>query len=122
MVAAVAGFAGFLHPVFAAKFLEGFGDFPDFAQAAILHIFEVQSGNDFCGVAGKRFAVWGDEHQLASPAAHAGLGKFRVVIGNDVFDADFAAEAFLRGFQEFEERSSCSRVGRRCSRLAKAQP
>ncbi len=43
----------------------------------IRHIIEEQSWNDSRGVAGKRFAVRRDEQELAAPAAHAGLWKFR---------------------------------------------
>src|SRR5579864_1020298 len=70
---AVAGSARLLHPVFTAKFLERVRRFPNLSQTAVLHILEVQCRDDFCGVAGKRFAAGGDEHELASPAAHAGL-------------------------------------------------
>src|SRR4029077_20642137 len=96
LFAAVTGFAGFLHPSFAAKFLEGCGIFPEFAQAAVLYVFKVQSWNNLRGLAGKRVAGGRDEHELASPAAHAGLGIFRVIIRHDIFDADFAAQALLR--------------------------
>ncbi len=48
---------------------------------------------------GKRGAVGRDEHELASPAADAGLGEFRVVIRNNKDKAGFAFEA-LFGFLE----------------------
>src|SRR5262245_3714356 len=43
-----------------------------------------------------------NEHGPAAPTAHAGLGKFRVVIGNDVFDFDFAAQAFFGLPEKFQ--------------------
>src|SRR5260370_42584464 len=95
MLAAVAGLARFLHPIFSTEFLECGGVFPDFAQAAVFHVFEGQAGNDLRGVAWERIAAWGDEHQLAAPAAHAGLGIFFVVIRDDVLDANSALKAFL---------------------------
>ncbi len=53
-------------------------------------------------MAGKRIAAWRDEHQLASPPTHAGLGKLRVVVRDDKFDADFAFQSFLFAFQKFD--------------------
>src|SRR5947209_13530715 len=47
---------------------------------------------------GKRLAGWGDEQELASPATHTGLGEASVIIGDDIFDFDLAAQALLRGF------------------------
>src|ERR1700738_650504 len=85
--AAVAGATWLLHPVFAPEFLKGSGRIPDFAQAAVLHIVERQSRNNFCGVTGKRIAFGGDEHKLACPAAHARFGKTCVIIGDDKFQA-----------------------------------
>ncbi len=82
--------------------MEGFGRCPDFPQIAVLYVVEFQAWNDFRGVAWKRFAGRRDQHELASPAAHAGLGKFRVIIGDDVFDANFSAEAFLRALEKFD--------------------
>lgn len=96
--AAVAGFAGILHPGIAAEFLEGFAGLPDFSEGLVFYVGELQARDDFCGVTGKRFAVGRDQHQFAAPAAHAGLGIFRVVVGDDGLDADFAAEAFFGGF------------------------
>ena len=66
------------------------------------HVGELQAGNYFCGVAGKRFAVWRDQHEFAAPAAHAGFGIFRVVVGDDRFDANFSAQAFFGAFDDFE--------------------
>src|SRR5579884_1098691 len=53
-------------------------------------------------MAGERVAARRNEHQLASPAAHAGLREFRVIIRHNIFDAELAAEAFLRLLQEFD--------------------
>ena len=36
-----------------------------------------------------------DQHQLASPSAHAGFGEAGVVVGNDHVDADLAAQTLL---------------------------
>ena len=57
-------------------------------------------GNDGCGVAGKRLAARSDEHQLAAPAAHAGLWEFGVVVGDDELDAKFAGKAQLGILEE----------------------
>ena len=46
-------------------------------------------------MAGQNFAGGIDEHQSSSPAAHAGLGILRVVIGHDGIDADASGEALL---------------------------
>ncbi len=61
-----------------------------------------QAGNHFSGVAGECVAVWRDEHEFAAPAAHAGFGIFRVVIGDYRFDADFSAQARFRAFDYFQ--------------------
>ncbi len=53
-------------------------------------------------MAGKRFAVGRDQHYFARPAAHAGFGKFCVVVGDYVFDADFAAQTVLRVLEKFQ--------------------
>ena len=103
--AAVAGFAGSLHPVFAAEFLEGFVRTVQISRRLLVfHIGELQAGNDFCGVAGECFAVWRDQHQFAAPAAHAGFRIFRVVVGDYGFDADFAAQAFF-GALDYPQRT-----------------
>ncbi len=60
--AAVAGFAWILHPTFAAEFLEGVAGVPDFGEGLIFYVGELQAGDDFCGVTGKRFAARGDQH------------------------------------------------------------
>ena len=52
------------------------------------------------GVAGKRVALGSDKHELASPAAHAGFGKFGVVVRHDKFDAKFSFETLLRALDE----------------------
>lgn len=100
--AAVAGFAGLLHPTFAAKFLKCGAGLPDFLHGFFLHIIETQIGNDGGRVTGQSVAARSDEHGFARPASHAGLGKFCVVIGNDIFDFDLAAQAFLGLLEEFE--------------------
>src|SRR5260370_41096191 len=102
LLAAVAGFARLLHPVLAAEFLERGGVFPNFTQAAVLHVFEGEAGNDLRSVAGKRIAAWRDQYQLAAPAAHAGLGIFCVVIGDNEFDANPALKPFLCALDESE--------------------
>ena len=76
---------------------------PDFGESLLLHVGELQAGNDFCGVTGKRFAARSDQHHFAAPAAHAGLRIFCVVVGDDGLDANFAAEAVFGGF-DFGER------------------
>jgi len=76
LLAAVAGFARLLHPVFAAEFLKRGGLLPDFAQAAVFHVFKGEAGNDLRGMARKRIAAWRDQHQLAAPASMQGLGYF----------------------------------------------
>lgn len=96
--AAIACVAWSLHPGFAAEFLEGIASVPDFGKRLVFHVGKLQAGDDFCGVTGKCFAARRDEHELAAPATHAGLGIFCVVIGNDGLDADFAAEAFFGSF------------------------
>src|SRR6266481_3335933 len=95
LLAAVAGLARLLHPIFSAEFLECGGVFPNLTQAAVFHVFKGQAGNVLRGVAWERIAAWGDEHQLEAPAAHAGLGIFCVVIRDDVLDANSALKAFL---------------------------
>ncbi len=53
-------------------------------------------------MAGECVAARRNEHQLASPAAHAGLRKCRVIVRHNIFGAELAAEAFLRLLQEFD--------------------
>ncbi len=86
--------------MFAAESLECGGAFPNLAHAAIFYIFERDAGNDLRGVAGKRIPAWRDQHQLAAPATHAGLGIFCVVIGDDVFDANPAFQPLLFAFDD----------------------
>ena len=92
---AIAGFAGLLHPVFAAELTEGRRRFPNFAQALVVHIVETQSGNDVGGMARKSGAVGRNEHELTSPAADAGLGELRVVIRNNKNETSLAHEALF---------------------------
>ena len=61
----------------------------------------MQFANDRRGVTGKSLSLRRDEHYFARPTAHAGLGELRVVIGNDIFDAEFATETVLRLFEKF---------------------
>ena len=100
LFAAVAGFAGLLHPIFSAEFLECDGALPNFPQPALFHVFEREVGDHLRRVAGKRIAGWSDEHQLATPAAHAGLGIFCVVIGDHVFDTNPAFQPLLFAFND----------------------
>ncbi len=111
---AIAGFAGLLHPVFAAELTEG-RRFPNFAQALVVHIVETQSGNDVGGMARKSGAVGRNEHELTSPATDAGLGELRVVIRNNKNETSLAHEA-LFGLLEcgdaiVELRSSRKQMG-----------
>src|SRR5258708_20625733 len=69
--ALVATAARFRHPFFAPKTLERRRLLPDELQSPLTDIFEFESGNDFSGVAGKSPACGIDEHQSASPSAHA---------------------------------------------------
>src|SRR5438094_126972 len=62
----------------------------------------MQIRDDRCGVAGEGLSWRCDEHCFERPAAHAGFGKLCVVIGDDVFDAELAAEALLRVFEEID--------------------
>jgi len=102
LLAAITAPARFLHPFFTTKFLKGVGIFPDFAQAARLHVSKFQAGNNLGCVAGKRVTAWRDENKFTAPATHAGFGKFRVVIRNDRFDANFAFASFLGLLDEFQ--------------------
>ena len=102
LFAAVARFARFLHPGFATELLEGRGIFPDFAQAAVSYVLEVQFRNNLRGMTGKRFARGRDEHELATPAAHARLGISGVIVRNDILDANFPAQAQLRALEKFD--------------------
>lgn len=53
-------------------------------------------------MAGKRVATGRDEHEFASPAAHARLGIFRVVIRHDIFDFGFSRQTFLGLLQKVD--------------------
>jgi len=120
LFAAIAGFARRLHPGLPAKFLKRRGLFPNLPQRTVLYIFKVHAGNDLRSVAGKRAAIRGDEHEFAPPATHAGLGKFRVVIGNDKFNANFAFEAFLRFLEEFDGTCELFACGEKVSAIGKS--
>ena len=100
--AAVASAAGFRHPFFSPKALERRRSTPDGLQRFLPNIFESEAGNNFRGVTGKNFAGWIDEHQSPSPAAHAGFGKARVVIGDDGIDADASGEVLFGGGDGFD--------------------
>src|SRR5216684_5054356 len=67
--ALVATAARFRHPFFSPKTLERGRVSPDHFQSPLTDIFELESGNHFCGVAGKHFACGIDEHQSASPSS-----------------------------------------------------
>src|SRR6266576_3386287 len=62
----------------------------------------MQARNDLGRMARERVAAGRDEHQLLSPSTHAGLGKFRVVVGHNEFYLDFATQTFLRAFQKID--------------------
>jgi len=53
-------------------------------------------------VARERIAVRGDEHQFASPSAHARLRIFCVIIGHNEFDVDLAPQAFFGALKKFD--------------------
>src|ERR1700722_5753925 len=71
------------HPVFSAEALEGRRVLPDIVESPVANIFKSEARNDFGGVARKNLPRGIDEHQPPSPPSHAGLGKARVVIGDD---------------------------------------
>ena len=98
------------------EFLKRGGLLPDFVQAAVPHVFECEAGNHLRGVAGKSIAAWRDQHQLAAPAAHAGLGVLRVIVRNDKFDADFALQSFLFAFQKFRGEAWMQEPCKTCDR------
>ena len=60
--AAIAGVAGGLHPSFAPEFLKGIARIPDFGKALVLHVGELQAGDDFGGMTGESFAAGRDQH------------------------------------------------------------
>ena len=64
----------------------------------MFRVFEMHAGNDCGGVAGKSLALRCDQHDFASPTAHAGLGEFCIIVRDNIFDADLAAQAFFCGF------------------------
>jgi len=94
-MSAVAAFARFLHPVFAAKPLKRFGSLPDFTQCLVFHVLKTHARYDRGRVTGKDAAVGRDEHEFASPSANTGFGKFRVVIGNNEDEPRDSSKAFL---------------------------
>src|SRR6266481_2949890 len=99
--ALVATAAGFRHPFFSPKTLERGRVSPDRFQSSLADVFEFESENHFRGVAGKHFACGIDEHQSASPTAHAGFGKARVIVGDHEIYANASGEAFFRGGNSF---------------------
>ena len=86
-----------------------------------MDIFEAGARNYFRSVTGKSFSRRIDEHQSATPAAHAGLGKARVVIGYDEIDADASREAFSAAETASTAFFSCSRVGSSTARFFNAR-
>src|SRR5229473_3841146 len=93
--AAVARAAGLGHPLLATKFLKCFGTLPDPIERVFAHVVEAHARNHACRMTRQCAAGGVDQQQLASPAAHAGLGEAGMIIGNDRVDADLAAKALL---------------------------
>ena len=83
-------------------FLKRDGLFPDLPERALLDIFKRHSGQNVRRVARQDIAIRLDEENFAPPAAHAGLGIFRVVVRDHKFHVNAAAEAFFGAFQNFE--------------------
>src|SRR5713101_4811924 len=103
--AAIATSARFRHPTLTAKFLEALGLAPNPFQRTVTDVFELQPGNNGCGVAGQSLAAWVDQQLTASPSAHAGFRKSGIVVGHDCINANLSRESFLGGsdcFQRFE--------------------
>src|SRR5258708_16625391 len=95
LCALVATAAGLGHPVFAPKALERGRVSPDVFESLLADVFEFESGNHFRGVARKHFACGIDEHQSASPTAHAGFGKTGVIVGDYQIYANASGQAFF---------------------------
>ncbi len=87
-----------MHPGFAPKFLKCFALVPNVVQEFFFHVVKLQAGNDLGGMTRKRATVRRNQHDFASPAAHARFWVFCVVIRYDVLDANFSAQTFFRGF------------------------
>src|SRR5271163_1093451 len=119
LLAAIAGAAGFGHPLFTAKFLEGCGTLPDPTERVVADIIEAHAWNHSCRMTGQRAACGIDQEQLASPAAHAGFGETRVVIGDDHVDANLAMHALLSGGDHDQGTIELRARGQQCRAILK---
>ena len=99
---ALAGLAGLRHPLGAAIGIEGLGVQPDFFQRLVLHVVKDQSWNGLGRMAGQNLARGRNIDHPASPSAHAGLGKARIIVGHDRIDHDDAVIAPAQVFEQFD--------------------
>ena len=108
--APVATAARFVHPLFAAEALKR-GRFAPDPSRAFSRTFSTafRAGLPLHGRAILSCRI--DEHQSSSPASHAGLRIFRVIIGNNRIDADASGKAFSVGGHNVTAFSNCARVG-----------
>ena len=116
--------AGLGHPVFTAKALEC-RRLPPYPVAASRSrtLSNMHAGNDPGSMAGKRLPGRIDQHQPASPTAHAGFGIARVVVGQLRSRSACARATVPRRRHTVRcDCSSCCRVGSSKSRLRSAQP
>src|SRR5690606_42083359 len=78
----LAGAAGLRHPVSAEEGIEGRAFVPDFREAVIADVPELQPGNGFRGMTGKYFPRRCHVERLASPTVHAGSWIAGVGVGH----------------------------------------
>ncbi|MND56805.1 hypothetical protein D3C80_479200 [compost metagenome] len=93
---AVAGAARLCHPVRASKGVECRGTVPDVGQAFFAETVENETGYGASRMTRKNSAVRRHHEGVVCPAAHAGLGVNRKIIGCDEIDSENAVKPFLR--------------------------
>src|SRR5271170_6984217 len=80
LAAVRAGFARLLHPVGTAECRKGRRRLPDIVESMLAYVPEFEARNDLRRMAGQCLARRRDIERTATPAAHAGLRKTRIII------------------------------------------
>ena len=117
--AAVAAPARFRHPAFIPEAVERRRVLPDPPQGVLAGVRELEARNHTGGMARQHAAGRIDQHLLMSPAVHARLGIFRVIVGQNKIDPQVAFEPLARGFHDLD--GAVHLLPRRQQRLAIAQ-
>ena len=88
--------AGLRHPRLAAEAVECFRPAPDPIERTLTHVVKAKAGDARRRMAGQHSSGRRDRQELPSPATHAGLWVFGVVVGDDVVDEEPTAQPLAR--------------------------